>query len=91
MSVSPAIQGVASPPTDLFTLVMIDEAHHSPAATYSATLDAFPDARRAFFTATPFRRDKKIISGTLVYNYPLRAAIKDGTYGKVVYLTHGNR
>ncbi len=65
---------------------MVDEAHHSPAVSYTALLDSFPDARKAFFTATPFRRDKKIVPGKLVYNYPLRAAIEDGTYGKVEYL-----
>ncbi|MFC1758511.1 DEAD/DEAH box helicase [Planctomycetota bacterium] len=86
MSASPSIDGIATPPSDLFDLVMVDEAHHSPAVSYATLLKAFPNARKAFFTATPFRRDKKIVPGKLVYNYPLKAAIEDGTYGKVEYL-----
>jgi len=86
MSASPSIEGIPRPPDDLFTLVMVDEAHHSPAVSYVALLDSFPYARKALFTATPFRRDKKVVPGRLVYNYPLRAAIEDGTYGKVEYL-----
>ncbi|MBN72963.1 MAG: hypothetical protein CME32_27220 [Gimesia sp.] len=86
MSASPSIEGIATPPADLFSLAMVDEAHHSPAVSYATLLDSFPDARKALFTATPFRRDKRVIPGRLVYNYPLRAAIEDGTYGKVEYL-----
>lgn len=86
MSASPSIEGIAAPPADLFGLAMVDEAHHSPAVSYTALLDCFPDARKALFTATPFRRDKKLVPGKLVYNYPLRSAIEDGTYGRVEYL-----
>lgn len=86
MSASPSITGVARPPADLFDLVMVDEAHHSPAVSYAALLDCFPNARKACFTATPFRRDKKVVPGKLVYNYPMKDAIADGTYGKIEYL-----
>ena len=85
-SCSPAIEKIPTPPTDLFDLILIDEAHHSPAVSYAAILDAFPDAKKAFFTATPFRRDRKVLRGKLVYNYPLRSAIEDGTYGKIQFL-----
>jgi len=80
LSASPSIEGIAPPPADLFDLVMIDEAHHSPAVSYSALIEAFPSARKAFFTATPFRRDKRIVPGELIYHYPLKYAIDDGTY-----------
>ena len=86
MSASPSIEGISEPPSDLFDLVMVDEAHHSPAISYANLLDAFPNARKAFFTATPFRRDRKFVAGKLVYNYPLRSAIDDGTYGRIEYL-----
>lgn len=86
MSASPSIEGVPHPPKDLFDLVMVDEAHHSPAVSYASLLGAFPDSRKAFFTATPFRRDKRIVPGKLIYNYSLRAAIDDGTYGKIEFL-----
>ena len=85
-SCSPAIEQIPAPAPDLFDLILIDEAHHSPAVSYAAILDAFPDAKKAFFTATPFRRDKKALRGKLVYNYPLRSAIEDGTYGKIQFL-----
>ncbi len=86
MSLSPSIAGIACPPSDLFDLIVVDEAHHVPASSYMAILDAFPTARKAFFTATPFRRDKKQLPGKLIYNYPMRNAIEDGTYGKVEFV-----
>ena len=85
-SCSPAIEQIPTPPSDIFDLILIDEAHHAPAVSYAAILDAFPNAKRAFFTATPFRRDKKVLRGKLAYNYPLKAAIEDGTYGKIQFL-----
>ncbi len=42
MGSSPAIQQVPKPPEDLFDLLLVDEAHHSPADTWSALIDAFP-------------------------------------------------
>jgi superfamily II DNA or RNA helicase len=84
-SISPALKGVLQPPADLFDLLLIDEAHHSPAKTWQAVLDAFPQAKRALFTATPFRRDKKQIKGTIVANYSLRDARKDGVFGDIEY------
>ena len=86
MSASPTIAGIADPPQDLFELVLVDEAHHAPAVSYASLLSAFPAAAKAFFTATPFRLDKRLVPGKLVYNYPLRSAIEDGTYGKVEYI-----
>lgn len=60
MSISPAIDDIpAPPPDDIFDLILIDEAHHSPAATWNEIIEAFPEAKKILFTATPFRRDKK--------------------------------
>ena len=84
-SISPALKGVLQPPADLFDLLLIDEAHHSPAKTWQAVLDAFPQAKRALFTATPFRRDKKQIKGSIVVNYSLRDARKDEVFGDIEY------
>lgn len=84
-SASPAYKGVATPPDDLFDLVLIDEAHHSPAPTWDAVLRAFPNARAVLFTATPFRRDSKEIKGRYVYNYPIQKAFEDGIYGEMIY------
>lgn len=86
-SISPASPGVAeNPPSDLFDLVIIDEAHHTPASTWVALLHAFPAARKILFTATPFRLDEREIPGTMVYNYPLRRAYEDGVFGQIEFL-----
>lgn len=85
-STSPAIEGIAHPPVDLFDLLLIDEAHHSPARTWNELLEAFPEARRVLFTATPFRSDQREIKGHFVYAYPVAEAFKDGVFGQIGYL-----
>ncbi|MDR1579146.1 MAG: DEAD/DEAH box helicase [Synergistaceae bacterium] len=42
---------------DRFGLVLLDEAHHCPAATFTDILQMFPAAFRYGLTATPERRD----------------------------------
>src|SRR5262249_22816352 len=44
-SVSPHLEQVPVPPADLFDLILVDEAHHSPALTWTMTLDMFPEAK----------------------------------------------
>ena len=85
-SVSPAIAGVAQPPEDFFDLILIDEAHHAPAKTWNAVAAAFPGARRALFTATPFRQDQREIVGRFVYVYPVARAFEEGVFGRVEYV-----
>lgn len=85
-SVSPAIAQVSAPPDDLFDLILVDEAHHSPASTWRNTLSAFPNAKTVLVTATPFRRDRKEISGRFAYVYPLREARKDGVFGDILFV-----
>lgn len=82
---SPAFEGVSDPPLGLFDFVIVDEGHHAPATTWQAALAAFSAARIALFTATPFRRDRKALPGTLAYDYPLASAISDGVYATVSY------
>jgi superfamily II DNA or RNA helicase len=77
-SLSPGIQGVATPPGDLFDLLLVDEAHHLPAPTWTALANAFPGARTVLFTATPFRLDEREVHGRVVYDYPLGRALDDG-------------
>lgn len=81
-SISPALEDVSEPPEDLFDLVLIDEAHHSPAVTWNKLMLAFPKAKRVLFTATPFRRDRQEIEGRLVYSYPIKA-VRQGNAGQV--------
>ena len=40
-----------------FGLVILDEAHHAPAKTFSQVVSAFPALYRLGLTATPYRRD----------------------------------
>ena len=83
-SISPLHYEASPPPTDLFDLVIVDEAHHLGAPTWQAILDYFKGARAILLTATPFRRDKKRIPGRIAYHYPLRNAISEGIYNPVL-------
>lgn len=83
---SPAIEGVAQAPQDLFDLILCDEAHHEPAPTWRALLDHFSASRKALFTATPFRRDDKSLRGRIVFDYPLARAREDGVFGRLEYV-----
>lgn len=85
-SASPAQRDIPKPPDDLFDLVLIDEAHHSPAPTWNAVIEAFPNAKVVLFTATPFRRDGKEIKGKYIYTYPIQRAFEDGIYGEMKYI-----
>jgi superfamily II DNA or RNA helicase len=71
------------PPTDLFDLVIVDEAHHSSALTWRSILDHFREARRVLLTATPKRRDRKRVPGELAFHYPLSRAVAEGIYRPV--------
>lgn len=71
------------PPADLFDVIFFDEAHYAPADTWDAYLRAFPKAKFVFLTATPFRRDRKVIPGRLAYWYPVLRASQEGAFGKV--------
>lgn len=83
---SPAIAGVAQPPSDFFDVVFCDEAHHEPAPTWRALLDHFANSKKALFTATPFRRDEKVLRGRIVFDYPLAKARDDGVFGRLEYI-----
>lgn len=80
---SPAIHGVTAPPNDLFDLVIVDEAHHEPATSWNALLEQFSGINRVYLTATPFRRDKRHVDGTLVFAYDVAQAKRDGVYGTI--------
>lgn len=65
---------------DLFDLIVFDEAHHAPADTWAAFLAHYKKARFVFLTATPFRRDGRVIPGKLVYRYPVTRAVEEGLF-----------
>jgi superfamily II DNA or RNA helicase len=83
---SPAYADVPEPPADLFDLLIIDEAHHSPAHTWATLLESFKHIRRALFSATPFRRDRGEIPGRFIYTYPVAKAYSDRIFGRIEYV-----
>ncbi len=85
-SISPVIDDVPQPPTGLFDLLLIDEAHHVATKSWNELLEAFHYAEKVFFTATPFRRDKKEIKGRFVYEYPLKVAYEERIFGQIEYI-----
>ncbi len=82
-TISPLHATIPQPPQDLFDVVLVDEAHHEAARGWRETLDAFPDAKRVLFSATPFRRDRKEIRGRFVFHYSLGAAFADDVFGPI--------
>lgn len=84
-SISPEFKAIPEPPGDLFDLVLVDEAHHSPARTWQSVLEHFNSAKRILFTATPFRQDQKEIKGKFIFTYDLKEAFSDGIFGEINY------
>lgn len=65
-------------PKDFFDLIIVDEAHHSPANSWKSVVNYFVKAKIINMTATPFRSDKQTIEGELVYRYPFKKATLKG-------------
>ena len=57
-------------PKDYFDLIIIDEAHHSTAKTWTDAIEHFSDAK-VIKLLYLFRTDGQKIEGELVYNYKL--------------------
>lgn len=60
---------------DFFDMILVDEAHHSPAATWQDTLNYFARAKVVKLTGTPYRSDSQHIEGELVWHYRLSMAM----------------
>lgn len=74
---------------DGFDLIVVDEAHHTPADSYKMIINAFPTAKILGVTATPYRLsgegfeeeyDKLILSSTI------EAYINRGVLSEIEYL-----
>ena len=64
-----------------FGLIIVDEAHHAPAATYRKVFEAFPEAKILGVTATPDRSDEKAMGRVfddVALEYDVQRAIHDG-------------
>jgi excisionase family DNA binding protein len=68
---------------DFFDLLIVDEAHHSPAESWRQVREYFGAARIINMTATPFRADAQEIEGDLVYRYPFKKATFKGYIKRV--------
>ncbi len=65
------------------THLVVDEAHHAPAPTWSGAIDQFAGRPVLLFTATPFRSDGRVIPGRTIFRFPLREAQKYGYFSQI--------
>lgn len=70
-------------PEDFFDLIIVDEAHHSAADSWTRVFKKFPKAKVAHLTATPFRSDRQELDGELIFRYPFKSASIKGYIKKV--------
>lgn len=65
---------------DTFGLIVVDEAHHAPAATYRKVLDYFTAAKVLMVTATPNRMDGKRLEkmAARAFTYGIGHGVYDG-------------
>ncbi|MFB7379796.1 DEAD/DEAH box helicase [Kitasatospora purpeofusca] len=68
-----------------FSHLIVDEAHHAPAATWTRVIDTFAGRPVLLFTATPFREDGLRLPGRIIFRFPLREAQRDGIFGRINY------
>jgi superfamily II DNA or RNA helicase len=64
-----------------FDTIIIDEGHHYLAPTYKAAVDAFPDAKKLYVSATPQRGDRAAmgqIIDAVAYKFDILDGIKAG-------------
>ena len=85
-SVSPAGKPVVDPPDpNLFDLLLFDEAHHLGAPSWVGVRTAFPAAVAVGFTATPYRRDRRLLPGRTIFQYPIDKAVDEGFFVPITY------
>ena len=70
-------------PDGFFDLIIVDEAHHGPAASWKRVFARFPNAKVANLTATPFRSDRQELDGDLIFRYPFKSASIKGYVKKL--------
>ncbi|WP_211239394.1 DEAD/DEAH box helicase [Actinokineospora inagensis] len=69
---------LADLPEDFFDLILFDEGHHNVAESCDVLRAKFPAARIVSFSATPTRSDGRLMSGEIVYTYPIYRAVQQG-------------
>ncbi|NJA12919.1 DEAD/DEAH box helicase family protein, partial [Clostridioides difficile] len=73
---------------DFFDFIIIDEAHHSTAETWTECVDFFKNAKVLKLTGTPFRTDGQEITAKLIYKYPLSRAMYHGYVKSLQNIQH---
>lgn len=74
---------ISFPVADHAKTLIVDEAHHIGANGWSAFREKFKENKVLQFTATPYRRDGKLVDGKVIYEYPLHSAQKDGYFKNI--------
>lgn len=69
---------LAALPGDFFDLVMFDEGHHNVAESWDTLRQHFPAAGILNVSATPTRADGRVMTGKIVYSYPISQAVEKG-------------
>ena len=69
---------LANLPKDYFDLILFDEGHHNVAESWDVLRRKFPAARIISVSATPTRSDGRLMSGEIVYTYPIYRAVQHG-------------
>lgn len=70
---------------DMVDTLIVDEAHHLGAKSWNHFRQSFKLKKVLQFTATPYRRDGRLVDGTVIYNYPLGMAQNDNYFKKIVF------
>lgn len=65
--------------------IIVDEAHHIAATGWASFRKHFADCRIPQFTATPYRREGKLIDGKIICEYPLHLTQRDGYFKKIAF------
>jgi superfamily II DNA or RNA helicase len=68
-----------------FSHLVVDEAHHAPARTWTSVIDEFAGKPVLLFTATPFREDGRSLPGRIIFRFPLRKAQEAGIFQHINY------
>ena len=84
--VASAPQSVQQQISEHCSHLFIDEAHHVPAPTWYSFKNRFREKRVLQFTATPFRRDGRLVEGRQIFAYPLRKAQADGYFRSLTFV-----
>lgn len=82
VSASPYIEKIANFCSHLF----IDEAHHSKASNWNKFIQSFEKGKVLQFTATPYRNDRQILDGKIIYNFSLKQAQEQGYFKEIEFL-----